>query len=258
MLSIGRSLSKPPPEYIYKISGSALISGNEGIQLTDSGGWVGSDFDVGSYTNKDYSASFWWKRLDDDTGSSNQDGYKWFEMGNYNNGGVEFYYDDSTGDDERIKIWHRGNPSGGEVQNCTKDLDHNVWYHFCITYDASATTSTIYISSAGTFDSSPAVDTGLSLPDPMASSITKVSVFAPDADSNCYVAEFAWWKDRVLTASEAEQLYNSGNGKAADDFPTGLVGYWKINQNDTASKVIDYVGNHDAVATGLVFGTDTP
>ena len=260
MLSVGRSLSKPPPLYNFEFAGSALINGNKNISRVVSDATTDLvPYDVGSYTEKDYSLQFWWKRLTDDTSNSTIDvDYKWFDFGHSGQGGIQLVYYDYAGDNEKITMIHRND--SGDSSHYSSDVDHNVWYHVVYTYDGSATTGKIYLN--GSLDTT---HTSMVVPGPLEDGVMTRSqtLMYADSDNNCNLCEMAFWKEKVLSATDVSNLYNSGNGLDARYMSSdNLVGYWKLDPSNTTDSlgVKDYsTTGFDMTATaGITFGTTTP
>ena len=253
MLGLASTIQKTAegyPQYRTRNSCTFTAGSEELITL----GTPGSDFRV---DGKDWAVSGWIKFTDDASSVANTDGNILLNAGSAT-AGIVINYLDLVGDDEKFTVV-TADSGGADAHLDTTNLAHDTWYHFVATYDATETTSKVYVNGA--------------------LSSTKTDLDAPAAysgtvdigsDSGDYISaiecELIFWKEILLSAAQIEGLYNNGrprNGLSCER--DKIIGYWRLNAvDDTGSNnVIDYSGNgHHGTTSNLSSGdfdtTDVP
>ena len=124
--------------------------------------------------------------------------------------------------------------------------DNNTWYNYVITSDNNI--MRCYVNSVESTSG------GLSTGGVKSGSITKIGARGSIAFINGNMDEVAMW-DVALTTEQISNLYNSGNGDYAANYsPENLLAYWRCNEVDGATTLVDEQGTYN----GTLNGFDTP
>ncbi|WP_289659514.1 LamG domain-containing protein [Flavobacterium panacagri] len=102
------------------------------------------------------------------------------------------------------------------IQGATSGIaDLNTWVHYLVTYDGTANVSGIKWYKNGVLASAAGSMTGTYTKMPIAVQNTVIGRISWTATGflDARLDEFAIWKNRALTSSEALYLYNSGTGR---------------------------------------------
>jgi hypothetical protein len=257
MLGIASRLtSSSYPEYRTRTSTEFADTSNNSIEFTNH-----ADF---RFKDSDFSFSGWVKFTADATSTTNKDSRVVVDFGNQTNGGVELYYNDSTGDNEKIYVLmgKEDGEGGSEASNLTSatDIDHGQWYHFAFTYDDSATTGKLYIDGA--------LDTTKTDQGPIEDNTASTFVIGGAHDAvDALQCEIIVWKGITLSASQILGVYNNGRPRHGLSCERSYIkGYWKLNADDDvgSNNVLDSSGNghHGTTESNFASGdfdkTDVP
>jgi hypothetical protein len=129
--------------------------------------------------------------------------------------------------------------TGGSVLDVAAGITTGVWYHAVAAYDVPSATVKLYLNGL-------LIGTGTSFSAEAASEFNGIIGDESDRKNHPFngLIDDVRIYNRALTAGEVAQMYNStkdgylGNIKVS----TGLVGYWKLDDNNALTSVIDYSG----------------
>ena len=245
MLGLTSTITKPAegyPQYRTKNSAEFTDARNNYISFTNH-----ADF---RYLESDFSFSGWVKFTADATSSNDKDARVVIDFGNGSNGGVELYYNDSSGDDEKMQVIIGVDGGSSSTLSSATDIDHGQWYHFAFSYDDSATTGKFYIN--GVLDTTK-TDHGAIVNNTASAFLIGGTKFASSMSG--YQCEIISWKGIALSAEQIAGIYNNGRPRHGLSCERAYIkGYWKLNSaDDTGSdNVLDSSGNghHGTTATG--------
>lgn len=125
----------------------------------------------------------------------------------------------------------------------------NVWYHIGITYKSGIGTRLYFNGVEST--------TGL-IAGVQTYKFDEIGRYAGGAiNGGKIMNEVATW-NTTLSATDVANLYNSGNGDFATNYsPANLQAYWRCNEEDGATTLIDETGNYNGTLHNFNFdGTD--
>ena len=119
----------------------------------------------------------------------------------------------------------------------TPGKNNNTWYNYVIASDNNILRC--YVNSVESTSG------GLSTSGVRSGSITKIGARGSIAFINGNMDEVAIW-DVALTTEQISNLYNSGNGDYAANYsPENLLAYWRCNEEDEATTLVDETGTYN-------------
>lgn len=214
------------------------------------------DFDFSSVQK--FSLEFWINRsIRQNDSNGIDDGY----IGQYDSGTDASWAVESGGSVNQatsVRFFAATNASGSTAASVTTPTSGPEWSHCVVTYDGTQATDTdrvrIYLDGAL---STPAnyVYNG-TIPSSVNNSAADMTIGLGRSNhgtADAAISRARLWKNRILDATAASDLYNSGAGYLHADLPAGLltsmVASWDLTEASGSSRA-DSVGSHTLAETG--------
>jgi hypothetical protein len=126
----------------------------------------------------------------------------------------------------------------------TNTVNDNTWHHVAFAWDKSDDSGNLKLYIDGSDNTS-----GSTTLTSSRSSVSRDCRVGSYSDSSSYltgvVDEVRFWNVKRT----GTQINNAKGAELSPSYPSGLVGYWKINEG-TGTNVNDYVGSHDGTVSG--------